>query len=48
MSKDEKELLRLVSRMTENEWRQLRIDRGHDEKIKQILDCIGKLRGWTA
>ena len=48
MSKDEKKLLRLITQMTETEWRKLRMTMRHDEKIMYILDYIGEKRGWTA
>lgn len=47
MSRDEKELLRLITQMTETEWRKLRMTMRHDEKIMYILDHIGAKRGWT-
>ena len=47
MIRDEKELLRLITQMTEIEWRKLRMTMRHDEKIMYILDYIGKKRGWT-
>ena len=46
MNTAEKELLKLVTRMTEDEWRQLRADMKADEKIMRLLDFIGAQKGW--
>lgn len=46
MNTAEKELLKLVAEMTEDEWRQLRADMKSDEKIMDLLDLIGVKKGW--
>ena len=46
MNTAEKELLKLVAEMTEDEWRQLRANMKPDEKIMDLLDLIGAQKGW--
>jgi len=46
MNTAEKELLKLVARMTEDEWQQLRANMKGDEKIVGMLEVIGRMKGW--
>lgn len=46
MNTTEKELMKIVSRMTEDEWKKLRTDMRKDKKIMGVLEMIGRMKGW--
>ncbi len=47
MKSAEKELLEAIEQMTEDAWQKLRIYHRGDEKIIELLDVIGKMKGWA-
>ena len=47
MGQTEKDLLEAIERMTEDEWRQLRVDMQGDDKIMGLLEVGGQQNGWA-